>query len=79
MAVDQQGELMGLLGILALRLCADGVEPASQLGFTTLDLAITRHNWPALATRTMLKTLAREVSAMQAPRRRTRGKAPLSR
>ncbi len=40
MAVDQQGELMGLLGILALRLRADGVEPASQLGFTTLDLAL---------------------------------------
>ncbi len=40
MAFDQQGELMGLLGILALRLRANGVEPASQLGLTTLDLAL---------------------------------------
>ncbi len=40
MAVDQQGELMGLLGILALRLRANGVGPASQLGLTTLDLAL---------------------------------------
>ncbi len=40
MAVDQQGELMGLLGILALRMRADGVEPASQLGLPTLDLAL---------------------------------------
>ncbi len=40
MAVNQQGELMGLLGILALRLRANGVEPASQLGLATLDLAL---------------------------------------
>ncbi len=40
MAVDQQGELMSLLGIMALRLRANGVEPASQLGLTTLDLAL---------------------------------------
>ncbi len=40
MAVDQQGKLMGLLGILALRLRANGVEPASQLGLATLDLAL---------------------------------------
>lgn len=42
MAVDQEGELMGLLGILALRLRANGVEPASQLGLATLDLALLR-------------------------------------
>ncbi len=40
MAVDPRDELMGLLGILALRLRADGVEPASQLGLPTLDLAL---------------------------------------
>ncbi len=40
MAVDQQGELMGLLGILALRLRANGVDPASQMGLATLDLAL---------------------------------------
>ena len=40
MAVDQQGELMGLLGILALRLRANGVEPASQLGLARLDLPL---------------------------------------
>ncbi len=36
MAVDQQGELMGLLGIPALRLRANGVEPASQLGLASV-------------------------------------------
>ncbi len=40
MAVDQQGELAGMLGILALHLRANGVEPASQLGLATLDLAL---------------------------------------
>ena len=40
-----------------------------------VDVAITRHSWPTLATRTMMKTLVREVSAMQAPRRPGR-KAP---
>ncbi len=40
MAVDQQGELMGLLGIMTLRLRANGVEPASHLGLATLDLAL---------------------------------------
>ncbi len=31
---------MGLLGILALRLRANGVDPASQMGLATLDLAL---------------------------------------
>ena len=40
MAVDEQGELMSLLGLLALRLRANGVEPASDLGIASLDLAL---------------------------------------
>ena len=40
MAVDQQIELTELMGILALRLRANGVEPAGHLGLSTLDLAL---------------------------------------
>ena len=43
-----------------------------------VDLALIRHSYGAFATRAMLRTLVREVSALQAPRRRTRGRPPPS-